>query len=44
MYTGRSLVRAEGAAGCGHSKIARVCAYWVAASDVYVLYVLATGD
>jgi len=43
-YTGRSPVRAEGPAGCGHSKIARVCAYWVAASDLYVLYVVVAAD
>jgi len=29
IYNGRSPGRAEGPAGCGHSKIARVCAYWV---------------
>jgi len=34
---GRSPVRAKGPAGCGHSKIARVCAYWV-------LYVVAAAD
>jgi len=34
--TGRSPVRAEGPAGCGHSKIARVCAYY--------LYVVAAAD
>jgi len=39
INTGRSPVRAEGPAGCGHSKIARVCAYYL-----YVLYVVAAAD
>jgi len=43
-YTGHSPGRAEGQAYCGHSKIARVCAYWVAARDLYVLYVVAAAD
>jgi len=38
-YTGRSPVQAEGPAGCGQSKIARVCAYYL-----YVLYVVAAAD
>jgi len=38
-YTGRSPVRAEVPAGCGHSKIARVRAYYL-----YVLYVVAAAD
>jgi len=38
-YTGHSPVRAESSAGCGHSKIARVCAYYL-----YVLYVVAAAD
>jgi len=29
IYTGRSLGQAEGLAGCGHSKIARVRAYYL---------------
>jgi len=42
--TGCGPGRAEGLDGCGHSKIARVYAYWVAASDLYVLYVVSTAD
>jgi len=30
-YSRRSPGRAKGPTGCGHSKLARVCAYWVAA-------------
>jgi len=29
VYTGRSPGQAVGMAGCGHSKIARVCAYYL---------------
>jgi len=43
-YTGHGPGRAEGPAGCGHSKIASVCAYWVAASNLYVLYVVDAAD